>query len=133
LSDLGIQTKRFASVLLAIIAQRLIRLNCPDCQKPYKPQKSNLDQLEFTEQMGIVFMKGMGCQTCNNTGFFGRTGIFEMFIPDADMKKILETDPAVSVISALARKKGMHTLKEEGILKITRGLTTVEEVLRVTT
>jgi type II secretory ATPase GspE/PulE/Tfp pilus assembly ATPase PilB-like protein len=133
LSDLGIPTKRFASVLLAIIAQRLIRLNCPDCKKPYKPQKSNLDQLEFTEQMGIVFMKGMGCQTCNNTGFFGRTGIFEVFIPDADMKKILETDPAISVISALARKKGMHTLKEEGILKITRGLTTVEEVLRVTT
>jgi len=133
LNDLGIPTKRFASVLLAIIAQRLIRINCPDCKKPYKPPKSSLDQLELTEQAGIVFMKGMGCQTCNNTGFFGRTGIFEMFIPDADMKKILETDPAVSVISALARNKGMRTLKEEGILKITRGLTTVEEVLRVTT
>lgn len=133
LNDLGIPTKRFAPVLLAIIAQRLIRLNCPDCKKPYKPPKSDLELIGLLEETDIVFLKGTGCQTCNNTGYFGRTGIFEMLIPDNEMKKILETDPAVSVISALARKKGMHTLREEGLIKIQSGLTTVEEVLRVTT
>ena len=132
LNDLGIPTKRFAPVLLAIIAQRLIRLNCPDCKKPYKPSKPDLELIGLLDETDIVFMKGTGCQTCNNTGYFGRTGIFEMLIPDSEMKKILETDPAVSVISALAKKKGMHTLREEGMIKIKNGLTTVEEVLRVT-
>ncbi len=133
LHDLGIPSRRFASVLIAVIAQRLIRLNCPDCKKPYKPKKSDLNVIQINDRMGIVFMKGPGCDTCNNTGFFGRTGLFEIFMPDQEMKKILETNPAVSVIRELARKKGMRTLREEGILRVTRGLTPVEEVLRVTT
>jgi|GEM_PF-448058 len=132
LTDLGVPSRRFAPILIAIIAQRLVRLNCPECKKPYKPKTSSLEMLGIEENMGIVFMKGVECDQCNNTGFFGRTGIFEILMPDEEMKKILETNPSVSVIGALARKKGMKTLREEGILKISRGLTTVEEVLRVT-
>ena len=133
LQDLGIPSRRYSSILISIIAQRLIRLNCPDCNKPYKPRKADLDMMEMSDKMGVVFMKGTGCDTCNNTGFYGRTGLFEILMPDEDMKKLLETNPSVSVIRALARKNGMRTLREEGILKVTRGLTCVEEVLRVTT
>ncbi|MBN1902656.1 type II/IV secretion system protein [Candidatus Sumerlaeota bacterium] len=132
LTDLGVSSRRYAPILISIIAQRLIRLNCPNCKKLYTPKKSDLEMLNVGDNMGIVFMKGMGCENCNNSGFYGRTGIFEMLLPDDEMKKLLETNPAVSVIGALARNKGMKTLKEEGILKINRGMTTVEEVLRVT-
>ena len=133
LTDLGIPLRRYAPILICVIAQRLIRLNCPDCKKPYKPGKPDLERLGIPPDTNIVFMKGVGCETCNDTGFYGRTGLFEILMPDPDMKKFLETDPAVSVIRSLARKKGMKTLREEGLLKISRGLTTVEEVLRVTT
>jgi type II secretory ATPase GspE/PulE/Tfp pilus assembly ATPase PilB-like protein len=132
LTDLGVPTRRYAPILISIIAQRLLRLNCPNCKKPYTPKKSDLELLDIDEKMGIVFIKGMGCGNCNNSGFYGRTGIFEILMPDEEMKKLLETNPAVSVIGALARRKGMKTLKEEGVLKINRSLTTVEEVLRVT-
>jgi type II secretory ATPase GspE/PulE/Tfp pilus assembly ATPase PilB-like protein len=133
LTDLGISIRRYAPILLAIVAQRLIRLNCPECKKPYKPDKSCLDMLELDEKTQIVYKKGPGCQNCNNTGFYGRTGIFEILMPDDETKTLLESNPAVSVIRELARNKGMRTLREEGILKISMGLTTVEEVLRVTT
>jgi len=133
LTDLGISIRRYAPILLAIIAQRLIRLNCPECKKPYKPIESSLEMLELDDKMKIAYIKGTGCQNCNNTGFYGRTGIFEILMPDEEMKTVLESNPAVSVIRELSRKKGMQTLREEGILKISQGLTTVEEVLRMTT
>lgn len=130
--DLGVPVRRYASVLISIIAQRLIRLNCPDCKRPYKPDHADLDALEIDDTTGIVFIKGKGCDTCNETGYYGRTGIFEILMPDEEMRKFLETDPAVSAIAAMAREKDMRSLREEGIIKMSRGLTTVEEILRVT-
>ncbi len=131
--DLGVEPRRFASALVAMVAQRLIRVNCTECKKPYKPKKADLDLLGIsTADRDIVFMKGHGCQECNNTGFYGRLGIFEILMPDEGMREILETNVATSVIRELSRKKGMHTLREEGIVKVLQGLTTVEEVIRVT-
>lgn len=134
LVDLGIDPKRFVPALICIIAQRLVRINCVECKKPYKPKKTDLDILGISQEEAkeIVFMKGVGCPTCFNSGFLDRLGIFEILMPDESIKDMLETNPASSVIRELARKSGMHTLREEGILKIKQGLTTVEEVIRVT-
>jgi len=132
LLDLGIMPRRYAAILVAIIAQRLVRLNCLDCKKPYKPDKSLVQQLDLSAGSPIVFMKGTGCKACGQTGYYGRTGLFEILVPDPDMTKMLETNPADSLIRSMARKTGMRSLREEGILKISQGLTTIEEVLRVT-
>ncbi len=134
LIDLGIEPKRFVPALLAVIAQRLVRINCPECKRPYKPKRSNLEALGISqaEAQEITFMKGGGCPACFNSGFLDRIGIFEILTPDEEMKDMLETNLASSVIRELARKSGMRTLREEGILKIKQGLTTVEEIIRVT-
>ncbi len=134
LIDLGTDPKRFVPALICIIAQRLVRINCPECKKPLKPKKSDLDALGISaeEAKQITFMKGTGCPHCFNSGFWGRIGLFEIFMPDESMKEILETNVSTAVIRELARKSGMRTLREEGILKVKQGLTTVEEVIRVT-
>ncbi|MFH0793662.1 MAG: ATPase, T2SS/T4P/T4SS family [bacterium] len=133
LKDLGVQPRRYAAAIISILAQRLVRVICPDCKKPCKPKKEDIDAMGLT-RMGKDqdYYHGSGCDTCNKTGYCGRTALFEILMPTDDMKEILETDVATSVIRELARKNGMRTLREEGILKVVNGVTTVEEVLRVT-
>jgi type II secretory ATPase GspE/PulE/Tfp pilus assembly ATPase PilB-like protein len=132
LLDLGAEASRFAAAIVAVIAQRLLRLNCTECKKAYKPKKEILEQLGFPPtSKDFTFMHGTGCESCFHTGFRGRVGIFEIFVPDESMKEILETNVTSSVIRELARKKGMRTLREEGIKKVVQGQTTPEEVLRI--
>lgn len=132
--DLGIDPKRFVPALICIIAQRLIRLNCPECKKPYKPKKSELEILNIPPEVAreVTYMKGTGCPNCFNSGYYGRIGIFEILMPDESMREILESNVSTSVIRELARKSGMRTLREEGVIKANQGLTTLEEVIRVT-
>ena len=133
MKDLGVQPRRYAAAIISILAQRLVRVICPDCKKPAKPKKEDMDAMGLTRiGKDQLFFEGGGCDTCNKTGYCGRTALFEILMPTDDMKEILETDVATSVIKELARKNGMHTLREEGILKVVNGVTTVEEVLRVT-
>ena len=117
-----------------VIAQRLLRVNCPECKKPYKPNRQDLEELGLTHTAkDIVFVKGTGCPECNQTGFCGRIGIFEIIMPDEELRELLEKNPPTSTIRDTARKKGMKTLREEGIIKVMQGLSPVEEVIRVTT
>ncbi len=134
LIDLGISPKRFAPAIICVIAQRLVRINCPECKKPYKPKKTDLESLGLTPEKAkdITFMKGTGCPHCFNSGFYGRIGIFEILMPDESMRDMLENQMSTSVIRELGRKAGMRSLRDEGIVKIQQGLTTVEEVIRVT-
>lgn len=133
MADLGVDTIRMASALICIIAQRLVRTICQDCAKPYKPRREHLEQLNIVDvPKDFVFIRGGGCEICMNTGYCGRIGIFEFLMPDDQMREVLESAPPVSVIRELARKKGFPSLKDEGLRKVWAGLTTVEEVLRVT-
>ncbi|MCX7719496.1 MAG: GspE/PulE family protein, partial [Candidatus Sumerlaeaceae bacterium] len=133
LADLGVESKRFSQAIIAIVAQRLVRTICCDCKKAYKPKKSDIDLLGIaTQTKDFTFIHGAGCENCMNTGFHGRIGIFEFLMPDDTMREMLETNATVSVIRELARRTGYRTLREEGILKIMQGVTTVEEVIRVT-
>ena len=131
LLDLGVNLTILSTAVNAIIAQRLIRLNCPECVKPYKPKPRDLEILGIQDQ-DIQFMKGTGCKNCYNIGYFGRTGIFEILVPDDRLRELLEKkEISILTIREFAKRAGIQTLRDEGVKKISAGLTTVEEVLSV--
>jgi type II secretory ATPase GspE/PulE/Tfp pilus assembly ATPase PilB-like protein len=134
LFDLGVEPRRVSASLLAAIAQRLARVNCPVCKKPYHTTPAELKQLGMKDEdiAKTTFYKGFGCEKCQGTGFQGRVGLFEMFIPDEGIREMIESGGSPSVVREMARKRGMTTLREEGIQLVMQGTTTVEEVLRAT-
>jgi type II secretory ATPase GspE/PulE/Tfp pilus assembly ATPase PilB-like protein len=133
LVDMGIDTRRYASALVIIIAQRLLRVNCPKCRKPYQPDPKCLAQLRFDQSAkDIIFLKGEGCAYCQQTGYYGRSGLFEILVPDREIRILLEQNASASKIREQARHRGMRNIREEGVLKVMRGQTTVEEVVRAT-
>lgn len=133
LNDLGVPSRRFAPALELVMAQRLVRVNCSECKKPYKPKKQDLETLNlFNIDKDTIFIKGTGCEVCDQIGYLGRIGIFEMLTFDDELKELIESGAPTSSIRELAGNKGMKTIKEEGIIKVLKGLTTVEEVIRVT-
>jgi type II secretory ATPase GspE/PulE/Tfp pilus assembly ATPase PilB-like protein len=131
--DLGIEQARVANAVNLIIAQRLVRTICSDCRKAYKPKPADLEKLALDKAEDIQYVHGTGCETCMNTGYYGRLAIFEMLELTDSIKSQLEANAPTSTVRESARANGMRSLREEGIRKITEGVTTVEEVIRVTT
>jgi general secretion pathway protein E len=134
LADLGVAPKRYASALEIIIAQRLVRLICPHCKQPHVPDDAQLERLDILKwKNSIKFMAGTGCQTCNFTGYYGRRAILEILKPDEDLRELMERDTSPQAIrEAAQRSKKMRLLRQDGVLRIVAGQTTVEEVLRAT-
>jgi type IV pilus assembly protein PilB len=135
LIDMGIKPFLVASSIQAIMAQRLIRVICTDCKKEDKnPDPRTLRLLGFTEEEleGKTIYKGTGCKRCNNTGYRGRLGIFEMVLMNTELRDLAFKQAAAVELRAAARAAGMRTLLEDGKLKILHGTTTPEDLLRVT-
>jgi len=134
LLDLGVEPRRAASSMLAAIAQRLIRVSCPKCRKPYTPAPALIQQLGMLPQdlEKTTFIHGEGCDACVRTGFQGRMGLYEFFVPDEKLREMMESGTSINVIRENAKRRGMRTLREEGIARVMQGITTVEEVLRCT-
>jgi general secretion pathway protein E len=133
LVDMGIEPYLISSSVNAFLAQRLVRQICPHCIVPYKPVQQELDRAGITKSMlskGNLF-KGKGCDKCLNTGYTGRLGIFELLIISDSIKKMVMTGADASSIKEQAIKEGMITLLHDGAQKAVKGLTTLEEVLRV--
>lgn len=131
--DLGIQQVRVANAVNLVIAQRLVRTICPDCRKTYKPKQADLDKLNVEETDEIKYVHGTGCETCMNTGYYGRLAIFEMLELNDALRALLETNVPTTALREAARKHGLRTLREEGMRMVAEGVTTIEEVIRVTT
>ena len=141
LIDMKVAPFLVAAVLNAIIAQRLIRKICIDCIESYAPDQSIIEFLqkqlkEFNPNSELKIPKflyrGKGCQSCGNTGYHGRIGIYEVLNIDEEIRKlIIGLDFSLDGLNSLARKKGMITMFEDGLRKISTGITTVEELLRV--
>jgi len=134
LIDIGVEPYLLSSSIECIVAQRLVRLICPDCRIKYEPEPGAIKQmgLGIDKLKRGKLMRGAGCDKCRNSGYRGRTGIFEIIVFNDELKKLaLERVPA-SVYRQCARKYGMRTLREDGLHKVIEGQTTVEEVLRVT-
>ncbi|MBF0501918.1 MAG: type II/IV secretion system protein [Candidatus Riflebacteria bacterium] len=135
LIDLQVEPYLLASTLLAAVAQRLTRKICSKCVTPYEPTESQLKDLQM-EQYGITgkipFFKGAGCPLCKTTGYKGRTGIHEMMTLDDELRRLIVAKASASELRARAFVIGMRPLRQTGISKASRGITTIEEVLRVT-
>jgi type IV pilus assembly protein PilB len=131
LVDIGIQPFLVASSLIAIMAQRLLRVVCPKCKEPDKPSSAELRAAGLTPERiaSATFMRGRGCAYCHHTGFRGRTGIFEMMKMNSAVREMTFRREATQTIRRQSRLFGMRTLLEDGINKSLKGITTLEEVL----
>ena len=117
-----------ASTVKGILAQRLVRRVCKECRQPYEASEDELRMIGLEPQDSFEAYKGKGCLACRNTGFKGRIGIYELLLVDAEISElVLEQAPGYK-IREQARKNGMRTLLEDGIIKINRGDTTISEV-----
>jgi len=134
LIDMGVEPFLVTSSLVAIIAQRLVRLLCPHCKEVYVPDSETLANLGLKQSAvsNNTFYRRKGCNLCMQTGFRGRTAIFEILIVEDNLKKLILKTSDSNQISEMAIKQGMITLQQDGIKKVLAGLTTAEEVLRVT-
>jgi general secretion pathway protein E len=134
LIDMGMEDFLLSSTIIGILAQRLVRVACPHCREPYTPDPAILREMKVDGEdlTGLNIINVRGCENCSNTGYWGRAGIFEFLkITDNIQRLILEKKDS-NVIKEVARRNGMRTLREDGWLKVKRGVTTISEVLRVT-
>ncbi len=131
LIDVGVQPFLVASSLIAVMAQRLVRMICPKCKEPDMPPKAELQAAGISPEQAATatFMRGRGCANCNHTGYRGRRGIFEMKKMSGAVREMTFKRESATVIRRQARLGGMKTLLEDGVLKAMRGLTTLDEVL----
>jgi general secretion pathway protein E len=133
LADMGIPRYLVGSTILLVVAQRLVRRICPHCVEEYEAPEDELASLELAAHPRPVRLRrGRGCPQCRFTGHHGRTGLFEMMPVTPGLRALINGGADQAAILATARKEGMRTLREAGIAKALRGLTTVAEVLRVT-
>ncbi|OGC04927.1 hypothetical protein A2276_03110 [candidate division WOR-1 bacterium RIFOXYA12_FULL_43_27] len=133
LVEMGVEPFLVSSATAAVIAQRLVRTICPNCKTAYPIDPALLEQYEFFKKNNVKELyKGKGCRQCHDRGYRGRLAIFEQLVLNNEIKDlVLEKTPS-HVIKAAALKAGMHTLREDGLLKTMQGKTTLDEVLRVT-
>ena len=134
LLDLGIEPYLVASSVVGVMAQRLVRRVCPKCAQPAEPSVSELSQLEVDmRDLDMTHMqRGTGCEHCRGTGYRGRVGLFELLTIDSDIRLHIQERDTASQIKQTAIQAGMTTLREDGINKVINGLTTCDEVMRVT-
>jgi general secretion pathway protein E len=138
LVDMGVQPFLVASSLVGVLAQRLVRVLCRDCKKPYVPTAEERKLVGLTDailkQAGSPahLYKAVGCPSCNQTGYQGRTGIYELMMVDDDVRPLILKSVDASTIKRAAVDRGMVTLMEHGAYKVAMGVTTAAEVLSVT-
>ena len=134
MKDMGVPTFLITATVEAILAQRLVRRICDNCKEPYDPSQEVLDDLELTAEdlRGVQFYRGSGCETCNNTGYKGRVGLFELMIMNNELREMIMKNVSTDVLRDAARNAGMVTLRDAGMVACYGGTTTPEEVIRET-
>ncbi len=133
LTDMGVEPFLISSSVIAILAQRLVRTICGGCKQSYTPSQEIIDKIGVQLPAGeLKFYKGAGCKACKNTGYKGRIGIFEMLILNDKMRDQILAKTSSTQIKHAAQEAGMKTLREDGIAKVLAGMTTIDEVIRVT-
>lgn len=132
LRDIGIQPYVISDALIGIVAQRLVRRICPHCQTTTDASEEQLHALGFSaEHLDFTPFHGKGCDRCNQTGYSGRIGIFEVLPVDGNLKELIHRDASEMELQRAARLSGMRTLFEDAMTKVSSGLTTLDEVIRV--
>ncbi|HCJ65895.1 MAG TPA: type II secretion system protein GspE [Elusimicrobia bacterium] len=133
LSEMGVHTFLIASTLECVLAQRLVRKTCADCKEQIKPSAEVVKSLEGVgiDPKTATIVRGKGCGTCKGSGYKGRMGIHELLVASEEIRSLLLKETASGPIRELARKQGMRSLWEDGMIKVAKGHTTFEEVFRV--
>jgi type IV pilus assembly protein PilB len=134
MKDMGVPTFLITATVEAILAQRLVRKVCMQCREEYTPSREILDDLELTSEQvrGHRFFRGAGCEVCNNTGYKGRVGLFELMIMSHDLRDRIMANAQTDELRTLAQKQGMVPLRASGIQQCFAGVTTPDEVVRET-
>lgn len=134
MKDMGVPTFLITATVEAILAQRLVRRICTQCREPLEPSDEALVELGLKreELQGKTFFRGKGCDACNNTGYKGRLGLFELMVLNDTIRDMIMSNVTTDELREAARKYGMVTLREVGIKNILGGITTADEVIRET-
>ena len=144
LADMGVEPFLIAATVRGILAQRLVRVVCDSCDEPYQPTPTELAQVREADPRrngsdsvqlqpgGGTFRRGQGCDACAGSGYRGRTGIYELMIVSDEIRALIVAGAPLDDIRALARTQGMAALRENGWAKVRAGITTIDELLRVT-
>lgn len=134
LVDIGVQPFLVASSVMGIMAQRLVRKVCPKCRVRYEPSASLLQSIGLRPEIAkkANFMKGKGCSYCGKSGHRGRMGIYELMSMTAEIREMTFKGESTVNLRKVARRQGMRTLFEDGMIKAMKGLTTIEEIMRIT-
>jgi general secretion pathway protein E len=135
LLDMGIEPFLVSSSVIAVMAQRLVRRVCPACREPYQPSREELEELGINPQRLLgrtIYKPGEGCIQCKRTGYRGRTGIHELLVVDDEVRTLVMKNGDAATIRRAATARGMTTLRQDGADKVVEGMTTIEEILRVT-
>ncbi len=132
LVDMGIEPYLVASSLEAVAAQRLVRVICPNCKEQLTAGEAKVLRQRFNSKLPDVLYKGKGCKNCQETGYRGRIGIFEMMLVNDDIRSLILENASARDLRRIAARQGTTSLREDGFRHVREGRTTVEEVLRVT-
>lgn len=134
LLDLGVEPYLIASSLSCIVSQRLVRVLCEQCKVPYQPKPEFLAKfgIKSTPENPHYLYKAQGCEVCQGTGYYGRVGIFEMLIMTDSIREMVREKPSVQQVRAEAKKSGLRSLQDEGMIKVIKGITSIKELTRVT-
>jgi len=135
LLDMGVEPFLVSSSVIAVMAQRLVRRVCPSCREPYQPTREEIEELGLPahEIMGhTIYKAGPGCDDCKRTGYKGRSGIHELLVVDDEIRNLVMKSADASAIRRAATAQGMNTLRGDGAEKVLQGITSIEEILRVT-
>ena len=133
LIDLGVAPYLAGASLIAVLAQRLVRKICSNCKEEYEPSVSVKKAMEKALNAPVAkFYRGIGCKKCRNTGYLGRIAIHELFVTNSEIQEVIAENANIKKIKELAFKNGMASLRVDGLNKVKAGITTMDEVLRVT-
>ena len=132
LINIGVEPYLISAAVNAILAQRLVRKICQQCREEFTPSAEMREFLTLQGFQSEKMFKGKGCDRCRKTGYSGRLGIYELLVMDDSLRDMVTANPDVNHLRKLCRERGLVTLREDGFQKVIKGLTTVDEILRVT-
>lgn len=136
LGEMGVEPFLTASSLIGVVAQRLVRVLCPECKKPFRFSREEVlksvpDFPIGPDEKFITLYKPVGCMACNNTGYRGRIGVYEFLTVSETIQKLILERASTNVIRKVAISEGMNTLRQDGLMKVKQGVTSMQELLRV--